>query len=115
MSEAFKYSKLLRKTDEGVKALFDNLVVINEEGETHKVPCLWATNDKIAAFVEQSNPTSELDLNGKKKIIKDRIKLPVIGVYSSDIVMSGSQPIVTYHANVWSMFQEDMNQLFEQI
>jgi hypothetical protein len=117
MSEdrVFKYAKLLRKTDEGVKALFSDLVVVTEEGDAHKVPCLWATHEKLAAFVEQSNPTSELDLNGKRKIVKDSIKLPVIGVYSNDITMSGSQPLVAYHVNIWTLFQEDMNQILEQI
>ncbi len=113
--KVFKYCKLLRKTDEAVKGLFDNLVVVTEEGDAHRVPCLWATHEKLATFVDQSNPTSELDLNGKKKIVEDRIKLPIIGVYSNDIMMSGSQPLIMYTANIWTLFQEDMNQILEQV
>ena len=114
-TKVHNYTKKLTRTDRAVKDLFNDLVVVNEEGTAHKVPCLWATHEKLIAFVDQSNPTSELDLDGKRKIIRDKIALPVIGVYAGNISMSGSQPLVRYLVSVFTLFQEDMNQIIEQI
>jgi len=112
--KVYKYCKLLRKTDEAVKSLFSDLVVVNEEGDAHKVPCIWADYEKTRAYLEQGS--NELNLDGTLKITdKIKARLPLISVYSTDITMPASLPVVGYTVNIKTLFQEDMNQILEQI
>ena len=111
MGMVYKYSKKLRTTDEAVKALFNELVIIDEKGYTHLVPCLWANDEKIQCLIGE-NISSE---DGTQKLKTDIIKLPIIGVFSTDIYMVESTPVVSYMVSVYALFQEDMNQILEQI
>ena len=114
-NRVYRYTKKLRKTDEGVVSLFKDIVVIDEQGAVHSVPCVWSNADKLQQTVLQENTSSELNLDGTPKLRVDRVRLPMIGVYSNEIFMEGSTPTVAYCVTVWSLFQEDMNQILEQI
>lgn len=101
-----KYSKI-RKTDEQVLNLFKEIEVVDDNGNSHKVPCIWADTARAAAYVcqaikEEDNQT-------------DKIRLPVISIYGDNISMNGSEPVIHYKVRASCLFQEDMNQIIEQI
>ena len=43
----YRYSKSIRGCDEAMLNLFNNVVVIDEDGKAHKVPIIWGTQEKM--------------------------------------------------------------------
>lgn len=69
--------------------IFENIVVINEEGTTFKVPVIYGKVEEATSQVASK---------------EDKIMLPLVSVDVNDGVLF-----------VWTLYKEDMNQIIEQI
>ncbi len=85
----YRYSKALRGCDEAVMDLFRNLVVIDEDGEAHPVPIIWATQERAVAAVVQENFRKD------ETNVVDRIRLPMLAISSTEFAFN--QQRYTYH------------------
>ncbi len=88
----YRYSKAIRSCDEAVMDLFRNVVVIDEEGDAHPVPIMWATQERAVAHVIQENVRKDVTN------VVDRVKLPMMAISSTDF--SFNQERYTYHRAV---------------
>lgn len=104
----------LRKADRLVLNVFQNLVIINEEGHTNKVPVIYGTREKLRARAEIT-PESRIK----------RITMPAVAlcrkdihqvVFPSQVLDESGQQIwlLDYQVVVETLFLEDMNQILEQ-
>lgn len=73
----YRYAKSVRGTDEAVKDLFSDIVVLDENGKAHHVPVIWATQEKAVAWILQDNTRKD------ESLVVDRIRLPIIAVHAS--------------------------------
>jgi hypothetical protein len=145
----YRYSKSIRGCDEGMKDMFSDIVVIDEQGKAHNVPIIWGTQEAAVVAVLQENVRKD------NTMVVDRIKLPIMSIHSSNIqftqkryvyhkavdylrdfkndfrpgfttkeryekdtvfgVARGIPVDVTYNLYAWTMHNEDMNQIVEQI
>lgn len=85
----YRYTKAFRGTDEAVQDLFRNVVVLDENGQAHKVPIIYGTQEKAVAAIVQSNVRKD------QSMVVDRIRLPIMAIHSSDIQFN--QDRYTYH------------------
>jgi hypothetical protein len=85
----YRYSKGIRACDEAVKDLFTGLVVIDDAGVSHPVPIIWATQERAVAAIIQDQVRKDSSL------VVDRLKLPMMSIYSSDFSMNMNR--YTYH------------------
>lgn len=135
----YRYSKGLRGCDEAMMDLFRNIVVIDDDGKAHKVPLVWATQERAVAALLQDNVDQETT-------VVSRIRLPTMAIYANgynfnqdryiyhkavdylrDIdpvrgiptniygVARGIPVDISYTLYCWTMFVEDMNQILEQV
>jgi len=74
----YRYAKSIRGTDEAVRALFNDIVVIDPQGKVHPVPIIWGTQEKAVAYLLQENTHKD------ESLIVDRIKLPMLAVHAQD-------------------------------
>lgn len=75
----YRYSKAIRGCDEAMLDLFNNIVVIDEDGKAHKVPIIWGTQEKAVAWILQDNTRKDGSL------VVERIRLPAMAIYGSGI------------------------------
>jgi hypothetical protein len=73
----YRYAKSIRGTDEAVRDLFKDLVVIDESGKAFNIPIIWATQDKAVAYILQENTRKD------ESLVVDRIRLPMLAIHSS--------------------------------
>jgi hypothetical protein len=73
----YRYQKSIRGTDEAMKDLFNDLVVLDESGKAHKIPIIWATQEKAVAFILQDNTRKD------ESLVVDRIRLPMLAIHSA--------------------------------
>lgn len=73
----YRYAKSVRGTDEAVRDLFRDLVVIDEQGKAHNVPIIWATQEKAVAYILQENTRKD------ESLVVDRIRLPMLAINAS--------------------------------
>jgi hypothetical protein len=85
----YRYSKAIRGCDEAMVDLFNNVVVLDEDGKAHKVPIIWGTQERAVAWMLQDNTKKDGSL------VVDRIRLPMMAIYSSGIEFD--QTRYTYH------------------
>lgn len=88
----YRYSKAIRGCDEAMVDLFNNIVVLDEDGRAHKVPIIWGTQERAVAWMLQDNTKKDGSL------VVDRIRLPMMAIYSSG--MDFDQSRYTYHKAV---------------
>ena len=88
-STIYRYSKSIRGTDEAVMDLFRNIVVIDEDGKAHRVPIIWATQERAVAAVVQDNVRKD------ETLVVDRIKLPILAISSTEYSIDPAR--YTYH------------------
>lgn len=144
----YRYNKSLRGTDEAVKSLFDDIIVLDINGQAHPVPIIWGTQEKAVMAILGENYRKD------PSMVVDRIKLPIMSIHSSsyDVDMSryvyhkaenylrnysngkpgfttkekynndtifgfskGLPINIGYTLYVWTMYEEDINQITEQI
>lgn len=84
-----RYSNALRGADEAMLDMFNDLVVLDEEGKAHKIPIIWGTQEKAVMSILQPNVRKD------NSLVVDRIMLPALSIYQSDIQMN--QQRYTYH------------------
>lgn len=87
-----RYSKAKRGCDEAVKDLFEDVVVIDEQGTAHKVPIIWATQERAVAAIIQSNVRKD------NSTVVDRLRLPMLAINDTDFTINNSRYI--YHQAV---------------
>jgi len=85
----YRYSKSVRATDEAVMDLFRDIVVIDEDGEAHPVPVIWATQERAVAAVVQENVRKD------ETLVVDRIKIPMLAISSTGYSVNSAR--YTYH------------------
>lgn len=73
----YRYAKSIRGTDEAVRDLFRNIVVLDEAGKAFPVPIIWATQEKAVAFILQENTRKD------ESLVVDRIRLPMLAIHAS--------------------------------
>jgi hypothetical protein len=86
---SYQYTKAMRGCDEGVMDLFRDIVVIAEDSSVHKVPIIWATQEKAVAAVLQSNVRKD------NSLVVDRIRLPILAIHSKQMSFAPNRYI--YH------------------
>lgn len=94
-----RYSQALRGCDEAIKDLFNDLVVIDEDGIAHKVPIIINTPEKAVAFILQENVRKD------NTLVVDRIRLPILAVYQSGIDLNQNRYL--YHKAIDYFRRED--------
>lgn len=98
----------IKKYDEAFMDQFRKMIVVSEEGKSHEVPIIWGTNERAAAAAFQAN------IRKDNSLAVDRIRLPLlnawrIGLRCEDVIK------IDYNLCAWTLYQEDANQLLEQI
>jgi hypothetical protein len=88
----YRYAKSIRGTDEAVKDLFRDLVVIDENGKAHNVPIIWGTQERAVAYILQENMRKD------ESLVVDRIRLPMLAIHNSDFNFNQDRYI--YHKAV---------------
>lgn len=88
----YRYSKSIRGCDEAMMDLFNNIVVLDEDGKAHKVPIIWGTQERAIAWMLQDNTKKDGSL------VVERIRLPMMAIYSSGLEFD--QERYTYHKAV---------------
>ena len=87
-----RYSKAKRGCDEAVKDLFEDVVVIDEQGSAHKVPIIWATQERAVAAIIQPNVRKD------DSTVVDRLRLPMLAIYDSEFSINNDRYI--YHGAI---------------
>lgn len=145
----YRYAKSLRGSDEAMKQMFSDLVVIDEAGKAFDIPIIWATQEKAVAYIIQENVRKD------ESLVVDQIRLPMLAIHASnyqfnqdryvyhkaidylrtpltnwkpgftvsekynrDTIFGVSRGIpidISYTLYAWTIFEEDMNQILEQI
>jgi hypothetical protein len=93
-----------RKTDEAVVSIFSNIDVINSDGKSFRVPCIWATEEKAISYVFR-------DI--KQEVAK--IYLPLISIIRQDINFVCGEPVLNYVATAYTLYEDDMNMILSQV
>jgi hypothetical protein len=106
--KVYKYCRLLRKCDEAMMDEFKNLVVMDEKGESHPIPIVWADESKVDTVLELGSDKSE-------HLIVDKIKLPLLNMSRGDLRFPDNKIKIDYYLSASTLYQEDMNQILEQI
>ena len=76
-STIYRYAKSIRGTDEAIKDLFSDIIVLDEAGKAHNIPIIWATQEKAVAYVLQENTRKD------ESLVVDRIRLPMLAIHAS--------------------------------
>lgn len=97
----YRYSKGLRGCDEAVMDLFRDLIVIDEQGSAHPVPIIWASQERAVAAIIQTNVRRD------NSLVVDRIKLPILAIYSSDYVFNQSRYIYHHALDYFRYLRKD--------
>lgn len=97
-----KYPLAVKSLVEGMEDLFSNIVVLDEEGNQHKVPILFASRERAVDFITQENVRK--DNTG----VVDRITLPIMSLWMNSFAFASDR--YTYH---WAemFFNERMSEL----
>lgn len=85
----YRHAKGIRGADEAMQDLFRNVVVIDEDGKSHPIPIIWASQERAVAFILQENMRKD------NSLVVDRIRLPMMAISSNDIQMDTDRYI--YH------------------
>lgn len=148
-STIYRYSKAKRACDDGMRDLFTDIIVIDENGKAHPIPIIWGTKEKAVATILLDNVRKD------ETLVVDRIKLPMLAIHDVDISFASNRYVyhkaldyrrylrndnkpgvtinekydrdtifgfargipvdISYTLYAWTLYQEDMNQILEQI
>lgn len=75
----YRYSKSIRGTDEALLDMFNNVVVIDEDGKAWPIPVVLGTPEKAVAAIVQDNVRKD------ETLVVDRLKLPLIAITQTSI------------------------------
>jgi hypothetical protein len=74
----YRYGRSLHGTDEAMRDLFRDVVVIDEDGKAHNVPIFWGTQEQAVAAV--LNPNWRQDTS----LVVERPRLPLLAIHPQD-------------------------------
>lgn len=74
----YRYGRSLYGTDEAMRDLFRDVVVIDEEGKAHNVPIFWGTQEQAVAAILQENVRQD------NSLVVDRVRLPMMAIHPQD-------------------------------
>lgn len=74
----YRYAQSLRGTDEAMKDMFSDIIVIDDNGKAHNVPIFWGTQERAVAFIVAENTRKD------DSTVVERVKLPLIAIHASD-------------------------------
>jgi hypothetical protein len=99
------WAKWLRDNDGITMDLFRDIVILDNEAKHHYVPILWASDEKVVTII---------NLN------EGIIKLPIMNLQRGDFdcvpVSEKNYGVkINYHLTVRTLYEEDMNQIVEQV
>jgi hypothetical protein len=77
----YRYTRALRGADEAMLDLFRNTVVLDEEGKSHIVPILWASQEKAVNAILQDNVRKD------NSLVVDRIRLPIMAIWANQLTL----------------------------
>jgi hypothetical protein len=77
----YRYTRALRGADEAMLDLFRNTVVLDEEGKSHVVPILWASQEKAVSAILQDNVRKD------NSLVVDRIRLPIMAIWANQLTL----------------------------
>lgn len=75
----YRYSKSIRGTDEAMLDMFNNVVVIDEDGKAWPIPVLLGPPEKAVAAIVQDNVRKD------ETLVVDRLKLPLLALTQTNI------------------------------
>lgn len=75
----YRYSKAIRGTDEAMLDLFNNVVVIDEDGKAWGIPVIFGPPEKAVAAIVQDNVRKD------ETLVVDRLKLPMLALSQTSI------------------------------
>jgi hypothetical protein len=78
-STLYRYSKSIRGTDEAMLDMFNNLIVIDEDGKAWPIPVMLGPPEKAVAAIVQDNVRKD------ETLVVDRIKLPMLALTQTQI------------------------------
>lgn len=73
----YRYSKAIRGTNQAVKELFSNIIVLDTRSRSFRVPIIWGTQENAVVKILQDNVRKD------NSLVIDRIKLPMLAIYAS--------------------------------
>jgi hypothetical protein len=85
----YRHSKGIRGSNEGMLKLFNDIVVIDENGKAWPVPIIWGTQEKAVQFILADNVRKD------DSLVVDRIRLPMLAIHNTDIQFDQTRYI--YH------------------
>jgi hypothetical protein len=88
----YRYGKSIRGTDEAMRDMFRDVVVLDENGKAHNVPCFWGTQEQAVAVILQENVRQD------NSTVVDRIRLPMLAIHQQSCDFN--QQRYTYHKAV---------------
>jgi hypothetical protein len=75
----YRYSRSIRGTDEAMLDMFNNVVVIDEDGKAWPIPVMLGPPEKAVAAIIQDNVRKD------ETLVVDRLKLPLIAISQTSI------------------------------
>ena len=85
----YRYPKGLRGSDRAMRHMFSDVVVIDDNGKSYPVPIVWGSQERAVAAIMFDN------IRKDKSLVADRIKLPILSLYQSDLQFASNR--YTYH------------------
>lgn len=147
----YRYARGIRANDEAMLDTFRNIKVIDEQGQEHTVPIIWASQEKAVDMILQDNVRKD------NSLVVDRIRLPIMAIWNNGMtpdmtrftyqraysllpcpgedgtpgcpgftqqekykrdtffgVTRGWPVNINYTLYIWTLYEEDMNQILEQ-
>jgi hypothetical protein len=96
-----RYSQAIRGCDEAMKDLFSDVTVTDDNGSVHLVPITVAPPEKAVAFILQENVRKD------PSFVVDRIRLPLLSLYQSDIAMDMNRYVYHKAINYFRQYRPD--------
>ena len=75
----YRYSKSIRGTDEAMLDMFNNIVVIDEDGKAWPIPVMLGPPEKAVAAIIQDN------VHKDETLVVDRLKLPLLALTQTQV------------------------------
>ena len=144
----YRYARGIRANDEAMLDTFRNIKVIDDQGQEHTVPIIWASQEKAVDMILQDNVRKD------NSLVVDRIRLPIMAIWNAGMtpdmtrftyqraysllpwlskdgspgftqqekykkdtffgVTRGWPVNISYTLYIWTLYEEDMNQILEQ-
>ena len=94
----YRYSKSIRGTDEAMLDMFNNVVVIDEDGKAWPIPIMLGPPEKAVAAIVQDNVRKD------ESLVVDRLKLPLLALTQTQVDYDLDR--YTYHKAI-NLFRSD--------